>query len=52
MPNTDAPPLPDAYRRLLDAQRVVTPEEQAWRAAEDKRDAQRRRIKRRLPKPY
>ncbi len=51
MPDTD-PPLPDAYLRLLAAQRVVPPEELAEMAADSARQKQRRRIKRRLPNVY
>lgn len=55
-PDTDAPaPIAEAYQRLLDAQRdnrAMTPEERAARDKATEHASERRRIKRRMWKPF
>jgi hypothetical protein len=50
MRHTD--PAHEAYYRLLDAQREVTPHELAEMAKQDAENTQRNRIRRKLPKVY
>lgn len=56
MPDTDAPaPIAEAYQRLLDAQRdnrAMPPEERAAREKATEQASERRRIKRRMWKPF
>jgi len=52
MPECEPDPLPEAYLRLLEAQRYVTPQEQAERDEDTKRDQLASRIRRRLPRVY
>ena len=55
MNSADTPPiddLPDAYVRLMRAQRRVSPEEQDEMARDQHRESTGNRIRRRLPKAY
>lgn len=44
--------LPDAYRRLIEAQRYVSDAERLQMEEDDKRESLAHKIRRRLPKVY
>ena len=52
MRNTDDIDLPDAYKRLMAAQRVVSKEERDELDKEEQRESQSTRIRRKLCKVY
>lgn len=52
MRSTDDYPLPEAYRRLMAAQRSPTRQELEEIEAQEKREALQARFRRRMPKVY